>query len=82
MLIRLATLIVIGLIAGFLAAWVLGERRRYGLLGYLVLGAIGAIGGSYAFKSFGLPNVGFVPELIAALVGSLVVVLLLRLLRR
>jgi len=32
-LIRLATLIVVGLIAGFLAAWILGDRRRYGLLG-------------------------------------------------
>ena len=81
MLIRLATLIVVGLIAGFLAAWLLGERRRYGLLGYIVLGAIGAIGGSYAFKAFGLPNVGFLPELIAAFVGSLVLVLVLRLLR-
>jgi len=80
-LIRLATLIVVGLIAGFLAAWILGDRRRYGVLGYLVVGAIGAIDGSYAFKSFGLPNVGFVPELIAAFAGSVVLVLLLRLFR-
>ena len=34
--------VTLGLIAGFLAAWILGERRRYGLLGYLVIGAIGA----------------------------------------
>ena len=82
MLIKLATLILIGLVAGFVAATLVGERRRYGILGYIVVGAIGAIGGSYVFGALELPNVGLVPQLIAALAGSIVLVLLLRLLRR
>ena len=82
MLIKIVTLILIGLVAGFVAATLVGERRRYGILGYIVVGAIGAIGGSYVFGALELPNVGLVPQLIAALAGSIVLVLLLRLLRR
>lgn len=79
---RLALLIVIGFAAGFLAATLLGERRRYSVLGYIVVGAIGAIGGNYAFKNLEVPNVGPLLQLAAALIGSLVLVLILRLLRR
>jgi uncharacterized membrane protein YeaQ/YmgE (transglycosylase-associated protein family) len=82
LLFEIAYLIVIGFVAGWLAATLLGERRRYGLLGYVVVGAIGAIGGNYAFASLEIPNAGLVLKLIAALAGSLVLVLVLRLLRR
>lgn len=75
-------LVAIGLVAGFLAATILGERRRYGIVGYIVVGAIGAIAGNYIFGSLDLPNVGILPRLIAAVAGSIVLVLLLRLVRR
>jgi len=81
-LIEIIYLIAIGLAAGFLAATILGERRRYGIVGYIVVGAIGAIAGNYIFGSLQLPNVGVFPRLIAAFAGSLVLVLLLRLFRR
>ena len=77
-----ALLLLIGLVAGFLAATVLGERRRYGIVGYLIVGVIGALGGSYAFKSLQIPTARPELALIAAFVGSLVLIIFLRLLRR
>ncbi|HEY7607984.1 MAG TPA: GlsB/YeaQ/YmgE family stress response membrane protein [Alphaproteobacteria bacterium] len=81
-LIDAAYLLLIGLVAGFLAATLLGERRRYGVIGYLVVGVIGAIGGNYVFGSLQLPNTGTEWRLIAGVVGAIVLILLLRLLRR
>jgi uncharacterized membrane protein YeaQ/YmgE (transglycosylase-associated protein family) len=77
-----ALLLLIGLVAGFLAATVLGERRRYGVMGYLVVGVIGALGGSYAFKSLNIPTASIFLTLVAAFVGAVVLVALLRVLRR
>ncbi len=77
-----ALLLLIGLVAGFLAATVLGERRRYGVLGYLLVGVVGALSGSYAFKSVHIPTASPLLTLLAAIVGSVVLVLLLRLMRR
>jgi uncharacterized membrane protein YeaQ/YmgE (transglycosylase-associated protein family) len=81
-LLNVALLLLIGLVAGFLAATVLGERRRYGILGYLVVGVIGALGGSYAFKSANIPTASPLLTLLAAFVGAVVLVALLRVLRR
>jgi uncharacterized membrane protein YeaQ/YmgE (transglycosylase-associated protein family) len=81
-LIKTGLLLLIGLVAGFLAATVLGERRRYGIFGYLVVGMVGAIGGSYAFASLNLPTASFFLTLVAAFVGALVLVGLLRVFRR
>ena len=79
---RIILLVIIGLVAGFIAATLLGERRRYGIVGYIVVGAIGALGGSYAFGSLQLPNVGPIMQLVAATVGAIILLLLLRLVRR
>jgi uncharacterized membrane protein YeaQ/YmgE (transglycosylase-associated protein family) len=81
-LLDLALLVLIGLVAGFLAATVLGERRRYGIFGYLVVGMIGALGGSYAFTSMYLPTARIELRLLAAFIGAAVLVALLRVLRR
>jgi uncharacterized membrane protein YeaQ/YmgE (transglycosylase-associated protein family) len=81
-LLNAALLLLVGLVAGFLAATVLGERRRYGVFGYLVVGVIGALGGSYAFKSLNIPTASAVLTLLAAFVGAVVLVALLRLFRR
>ena len=81
-LVKLLMLIAIGLIAGWLAAVIVGERRRYGVVGYVIVGAIGAIAGNYVFGSLQLPNVGLVPQLVAAFAGSVTLLLLLKLVRR
>jgi uncharacterized membrane protein YeaQ/YmgE (transglycosylase-associated protein family) len=82
LLFKVALLIVVGFVAGWLAATLLGERRRYGILGYVVVGAIGAIGGNYAFSEMDLGSPHPVVTLVAAVLGSVVLVLILRLLRR
>lgn len=79
---KAALLLLIGLVAGFLAATMLGERRRYGIVGYLVIGVVGAIGGNFAFESLNLPTASMLLTLVAAFAGSIVLILLLRLLRR
>jgi len=81
-LLNAALLLFIGLVAGFLAATVLGERRRYGILGYLVVGVVGALGGSYAFKSANIPTASPLLTLVAAFIGAIVLVAILRVLRR
>jgi len=79
---KIALLLLIGLVAGFLAATLLGERRRYGVVGYLVVGVDGAIGGNFAFDKLQLPSTGIEWRLISGVAGAIVLVLLLRLLRR
>jgi uncharacterized membrane protein YeaQ/YmgE (transglycosylase-associated protein family) len=79
---KIALLLLIGLVAGFLAATLLGERRRYGVVGYLVVGVVGAIGGNFAFDKLQLPSTGTEWRLISGVAGAIVLVLLLRLLRR
>lgn len=74
-------LIVIGLIAGWVAALVLGERR-IGLIGYLAVGIAGSFIGYYLFLAIGFAAVGWVAQLVAATVGALVLIFVLRLLRR
>jgi uncharacterized membrane protein YeaQ/YmgE (transglycosylase-associated protein family) len=81
-LIDAVLLLLIGLVAGFVAATLLGERRRYGILGYIVVGVIGALGGSYGFKSLNIPTASTLLTLIAAVVGAIVLVFFLRILRR
>lgn len=81
-LVDAAYLLLIGLVAGFLAATLLGERRRFGIVGYIVVGVIGAIAGRSIFEALNLPNIGTVWRLVAGVAGAIVLLLLLRLVRR
>lgn len=78
---RVIELVLIGLVAGWLAATILGVRRRYGIIGYIAVGIAGAIGGHFAFVALQLPYVHVLYRLVAALLGALVLILLLRLFR-
>jgi uncharacterized membrane protein YeaQ/YmgE (transglycosylase-associated protein family) len=70
-------LLVVGLIAGFLASWFVG--RGGGLLMDLVVGVIGAFLGRWLF---GLLNInlgpGVLPLVIVAFVGAVILLLILR----
>lgn len=69
--------IVIGLIAGWLAAQILGGRG--GLFRNLAVGLIGAIVGGILFDQLGLVlKPGFLGELISATVGAVVFLLIWR----
>ncbi|WP_349360569.1 GlsB/YeaQ/YmgE family stress response membrane protein [Stappia sp.] len=69
---------VIGILAGWLASFVIGGG---GLIRYLLTGLIGAFVGGFLFSLVGVNvNVGnaFVNQVIVAAVGAIVVVLLAR----
>jgi len=74
-------LIIVGIIAGWLARMVMPGEGPAGLLGDLVIGVVGAFVGGWIFQSFGHPgatglNIG---SIIVAFVGAVVVLWLMRL---
>lgn len=74
----LLVFLAIGLVAGFLASFIVGGG---GLVRYLITGVIGAFVGGYVFGALGI-NVGgsvLVSQIITATVGAIIVVLLARL---
>ena len=74
----LLVFLAIGLVAGFLASFIVGGG---GLVRYLITGVIGAFVGGYLFSALGI-NVGgspLVSQIITSTVGAIVVVLLARL---
>jgi uncharacterized membrane protein YeaQ/YmgE (transglycosylase-associated protein family) len=76
------TWLIVGLVAGVLAANVVGGG--FGLLGDIVVGIIGAFVGGWLFHQMGwhVPFGGLVGTIFVALIGAIVLLLLLRLFRR
>jgi uncharacterized membrane protein YeaQ/YmgE (transglycosylase-associated protein family) len=73
--------IVIGLVAGWLAARITGAER--GLLRNLVVGLLGAILGGFLFTKLGLHVMpDFWGQLITAVIGAVVLLFLLQAVRR
>ena len=75
-LISLLWFLLIGLVAGWLASRIMGGR--HGVLGYMVVGVIGAILGGWLFRLLGIYTTGTLGPLITAVVGALVLIALLR----
>jgi uncharacterized membrane protein YeaQ/YmgE (transglycosylase-associated protein family) len=74
--------IVIGGIAGIIADWLVGGLKS-GLIGAIVVGILGAFIGGWLFSVLHISaGSGFVGEVIQALVGAVVLLLILRALRR
>lgn len=73
--------IVLGLIAGAIASFLVGGG--YGLLGTIVLGVIGAVVGGFLSVQLGFGDVtGLNPtSIVIATVGAIVVILVVRALR-
>lgn len=71
--------ILIGIAAGWLASQIM-KGRSSGVLTNLIIGVIGAILGTVIFDAVGLQAVGSLGSLISATVGSIVLILLLRIL--
>ena len=74
--------IVIGLIAGVIASNVMGRPGRYGLLGEIVVGLIGAVLGGWIVGLLGLGSAtsGIIGSLIVAILGAVLFIYLLRML--
>lgn len=76
----LIVFLVVGLIAGFLASFIVGGR---GLIHYLLTGVIGAVVGGFLFSALGIHlGIGniWVKEIVQATIGAVVVVLAARML--
>jgi uncharacterized membrane protein YeaQ/YmgE (transglycosylase-associated protein family) len=80
-LMHLIWFLIIGLVAGWLASVVMHARKQ-DLLGYLVIGVIGALLGGWLFGLVGLAATGLIGQLIMAFAGAVVLILLLRMIRR
>ena len=76
------TWLIVGLIAGVLATFVLGGIG-YGILGDIVVGIVGAVLGGWLFGRLGLstPFGGLAGTIFVAFIGALVLLLILRALR-
>ena len=79
----LVTLVVVGLIAGWISGMLFGQR---GLIRYLVVGILGALLGGYVFHgllnvSFGLGS-AFLDQVAVATIGAVAVMLLARAIAR
>ena len=70
--------LAIGLVAGFLASFIVGGG---GMVRYLITGVIGAFVGGFLFQALGI-NIGGSPlvnQIVTSTAGAIVVVLLARL---
>jgi len=77
------TLIIVGLIAGILASFVMGGIG-YGLVGDIIVGIIGAFLGSWLFAQMGwsAPFAGLAGVIFVAFIGAVLLLFILSLLRR
>jgi uncharacterized membrane protein YeaQ/YmgE (transglycosylase-associated protein family) len=73
--------IVLGLVAGAIASFLVGGG--YGLLGTIILGIIGAVVGGFLAQQLGYGDVtGFnITSIVIATIGAIVVILVVRALR-
>ena len=75
-------ILVVGLVAGWLASFIVGG---YGVVRYLVTGILGAIVGSYLFAALNIRMpIGdpIIAQIVVAAIGAIVLVLLARLILR
>ena len=78
----LLTWLIVGLIAGVLASFVMGGG--YGIIGDIIIGIVGAFIGGWLFSRLGVgtPFAGLAGTIFVAFVGAVVLLFILRLLRR
>jgi uncharacterized membrane protein YeaQ/YmgE (transglycosylase-associated protein family) len=72
-------ILIVGLVAGFLARAILPGRDPMGILGTLVLGVIGAIVGGFGARALG-DNDGI--GILGATIGAIVVLLIYRMMTK
>lgn len=69
--------LVVGLIAGVLASFVM-RGSGYGIVGDIIIGLIGAFIGGFLMSLIGLGGGGFVWTVIVAFIGACILIALLR----
>ena len=78
----LLTWIIVGLVAGVLASFVMGGG--YGLIGDIIVGILGAFIGAWILRALGTgsPFGGLGGAIFVAFIGAVVLLFVLRLIRR
>ncbi len=79
---ELITWIIVGLVAGVLASFVMGGTG-YGIVGDIIIGIVGAFVGGWLFRQFGVssPIGGLAGVIFIAFIGAVVLLFVLRLIR-
>ena len=74
--------IVVGLVAGVLASFVMGGG--FGIIGDIIIGILGAFIGGWLFSKLGVgtPFAGLAGTIFVAFIGAVVLLFILRLVRR
>lgn len=76
------SMIIVGLIAGWLAGVVM-KGGGYGIIGDIVVGIVGAVIGGKLFEALGLASSGgFISSIIVATVGAVVLIAIIRFIKR
>jgi len=78
----LLTWLIVGLVAGVLASFVMGGG--YGIIGDIIIGIVGAFLGGWLFRTLGVssPLGGLAGTILVAFIGAVVLLFLLRLITR
>jgi uncharacterized membrane protein YeaQ/YmgE (transglycosylase-associated protein family) len=77
--------ILIWIISGIIAGWLTGlivRGRGFGLVGDLIIGLLGGLIGGWLFGLLGIAATSWVGEILAAVLGGVVLVAVIRTLRR
>lgn len=75
-------LIIVGLIAGWLAG-VLVRGGGFGIIGDIIVGILGALIGGWIFTSSGVwPNGGLLGSILVATIGAVILIAILRVINR
>jgi uncharacterized membrane protein YeaQ/YmgE (transglycosylase-associated protein family) len=77
---NLLTYLIIGLIAGWLAAQLV-KGHGFGLVGDIVVGIIGALIGGYLFDLMGVTTYGFIGSVITSVVGAVILLAIIKMFR-
>ena len=78
----LLTWLIVGLVAGVLASFVMGGG--FGIIGDIIIGILGAFIGGWLFSRLGVgtPFAGLAGTIFVAFIGAVVLLFVLRLIRR
>ena len=73
--------LLIGLVAGFLAGKIM-EGKGFGLVGNIIVGAVGAVIGGFVFGLLGISGSGLIGSLVTALAGALILLYVINLVKK
>ena len=71
--------IIVGLIAGVLAKWVMPGNDPGGVILTIILGIVGAVIGGYLLRLIGIFTEGWIGSIIAGFIGAVILLVIYRL---